>query len=514
MSEQSPHSAQEKRTGADERAATGVSGLDDILGGGFPRTRIYLIEGDPGSGKTTMALQFLLEGIQHGESGLYVTLSETKDELVAVAASHGWSLDQIAIHELTLPEEKLTPGGHYTFFHPSEVELGGTTQSIFAEVEKTNPVRVVFDSLSEMRLLARDPLKYRRQILGLKQFFIGRNCTVLLLDDRTSTDGDLQLQSLAHGVLMLEQLSPLYGAERRRLRVIKMRGVKFRGGYHDFTIEKGGLCVFPRLVAAEHGHSATNDAYKRAQKSTGVQELDQLLGGGLTSGTSTLVIGPAGAGKSAFATQCATAAAQRGEQVAFFAFDESLHTLLERAEGTGSRFPEFVGSGHIKLKQIDPAELAPGEFVHYVRQAVDRDGARTVVIDSLNGYLNAMPEEKFLVILMHELLSYLNQKGVVSLMIIAQHGMIGSSMQAPFDVSYLADTVVLLRYFEAFGSVKKAISVVKRRSGGHETTIREYKLSAQGLEVGRPLENFHGILSGVPQVLGGERNINRDSSDN
>ncbi|WP_141733242.1 ATPase domain-containing protein [Oligoflexus tunisiensis] len=506
MNDESHHKTQD-----DTRAATGISGLDDILCGGFPRKRVYLIEGDPGSGKTTLALQFLLEGIRLGESGLYVTLSETKDELTAVAASHGWSLDNITIHELALPEEKLTPGGHYTFFHPSEVELGGTTKSILAEVERVNPARVVFDSLSEMRLLARDPLKYRRQILGLKQFFIGRNCTVLLLEDRTSSDGDLQLQSLAHGVVMLEQLSPLYGAERRRLRVIKLRGVKFRGGFHDFTIEKGGLAVFPRLVAAEHGNQAARQSYARSLASTGIHELDQLLGGGLTAGTSTLVIGPAGSGKSALATQHATNAAQRGEQVAFFAFDENIHTLLERAEATGSRFPEYLVSGHIKLRQIDPAELSPGEFVHYVRESVEKDGARTVVIDSLNGYLNAMPEEKFLVIQLHELLTYLNQKGVVTIMIVAQHGMIGSAMQAPFDVSYLADTVIMLRYFEAFGSVKKAISVVKRRSGGHETAIREYKLTANGLVVGLPLENFHGILAGVPQILGGEKDNGRES---
>jgi circadian clock protein KaiC len=495
---------------ADTRAATGIPGLDDILGGGFPRTRLYLVEGDPGSGKTTLALQFLLEGIQQGESGLYVTLSETKDELMTVAASHGWSLDKVSIHELALPEEKLTPGGHYTFFHPSEVELGGTTKSILAEVERVKPVRVVFDSLSEMRLLARDPLKYRRQILGLKQFFIGRNCTVLLLDDRTSSDGDLQLQSLAHGVVMLEQLSPLYGAERRRLRVIKMRGVRFRGGYHDFTIERGGLNIFPRLVAAEHPVRHEQKTYIRSMTSTGVPGLDQLLGGGLTTGTSTLVIGPAGSGKSAFATQHACAAASRGEQTAFFAFDEGTLTLLERSEAIGSKFPDYVAQGLITLKQIDPAERSPGEFVHMVRHAVEKEGARIIVIDSLNGYLNAMPEENFLVIQLHELLSYLNQKGIVTLLIVAQHGMVGTAMQAPVDISYLADTVILLRYYEAFGSVKKAISVVKRRSGGHETTIREYNLSSSGVNVGNPLEHFQGVLTGVPQILGGERNISRD----
>jgi circadian clock protein KaiC len=497
------------RNDFDRRAATGISGLDDILGGGFPKTRLYLVEGDPGSGKTTLALQFLLEGIRLGESGLYVTLSETKDELLAVAASHGWSLDNVTIHELALPEEKLTPGGHYTFFHPSEVELGGTTKSILAEVERVKPVRVVFDSLSEMRLLARDPLKYRRQILGLKQFFIGRNCTVLLLDDRTSTDGDLQLQSLAHGVVMLEQLSPLYGAERRRLRVIKMRGVRFRGGYHDFTIERGGLHVYPRLIAAEHSDKDLRKSYVRPKTSTGLPELDQLLGGGLTMGTSTLIIGPAGCGKSAFATQHASAAAERGQKTAFFAFDEGLQTLLERSEAIGSKLPQYVKEGLITLKQIDPAERSPGEFVYLVRRAVE-DGASIVVIDSLNGYLNSMPEEKFLVIQLHELLSYLNQKGVVTILVVAQHGMVGTAMQAPVDISYLADTVVLLRYYEAMGHVKKAISVVKRRTGDHEATIREYTLSASGMEVGQPLKNFQGVLTGVPQILSVEGTLARE----
>ncbi|MFW7381764.1 MAG: ATPase domain-containing protein [Oligoflexus sp.] len=438
------------------------------------------------------------------ESGLYVTLSETKDELSAVAKSHNWSLDDIAIHELALPEEKMTPGGHYTFFHPSEVELGGTTQSVLAEVDRVNPTRVVFDSLSEMRLLARDPLKYRRQILGLKQFFIGRNCTVLLLDDRTSPDGDLQLQSLAHGVVMLEQLSPLYGAERRRLRVVKMRGVRFRGGFHDFTIEKGGLVVYPRLVAAEHPVGKNKDSYARQQTSTGIAGLDKLLGGGLTRGTSTLVIGPAGSGKSAFANQHASAAAERGEKTAFFAFDEGLPTLFERSEAIGSKFPDFVASGHISVRQIDPAELSPGEFIQTVRNAVELEGVSVVVIDSLNGYLNAMPEEKFLVIQLHELLSYLSQKGIVTILVVAQHGMLGVSMQSPVDVSFLADTVMLLRYFETCGEVKKAISIVKKRSGNHERSIREFSLSKDGMQVGPPLENFHGILTGVPELLVGE----------
>ncbi|HYX39574.1 MAG TPA: ATPase domain-containing protein [Oligoflexus sp.] len=482
-----------------ERAATGIPGLDDILGGGFPKTRVYLVEGDPGSGKTTMALQFLLEGLKQGESGLYVTLSETKDELLAVAESHDWNLDHLAIHELSFPEDKLTPGAYYTFFHPSEVELSGTTKSVLAEVERVKPVRVVFDSLSEMRLLARDPLKYRRQILGLKQFFIGRACTVLLLDDRTAPDGDLQLQSLAHGVVMLEQLSPLYGAERRRLRVIKMRGVKFRGGYHDFTIKKGGLEVYPRLISAEHPKNHVS--VTRESTSTGLKEMDQILGGGLNRGTSTLIMGPAGAGKSALASQYAYAAALRGEKSVIFTFDEGVATLFDRAESLGCELRKHADSGLVNVQQVDPAELSPGEFVHRVREAVQKDNVSVVVIDSLNGYLNSMPEESFLVIQMHELLSFLNQKGVVTILVVAQHGLLGTTMQAPVDVSYLADTVIILRYFEANGFVRKAVSVLKKRYGAHEDSIREYIVSSKGLRVGDPLTGYHGVLTGVPEIL-------------
>lgn len=481
-------------------ARTGIDGLDNVLSGGLPRTRLYLIEGDPGAGKTTLGLQFLLEGVRRGESGLYVTLSETKDELTSVATSHGWSLDGIAMHELSVPDEQLTPQGHYTFFHPSEVELGSTTKAVLEEVERVKPTRVVFDSLSELRLLARDPLRYRRQILGLKQFFIGRQCTVLLLDDRTSGDGELQLQSLAHGVIELEQLSPLYGAERRRLRIVKMRGVKYCGGFHDFTIERGGLAVFPRLVAAEHQENKAGKSHLREATSTGIPELDTLLGGGLNRGTSTLVMGPAGCGKSAFAAQHACAAALRGEKTAIFAFDETLSTLFERAEATSSPLPELVASGKILVQQVDPAELSPGEFIHAVRSVVENDGVKVVVIDSLNGYINAMPEENFLVIQLHELLSYLGQKGIVTILVVAQHGMLGSSMESPVDVSYLADTVLVLRYFESQGHLHKAISVMKKRYGRHETTIREYAVSSHGVIVGEPLANYHGIMTGVPVI--------------
>ena len=478
---------------APSRLGTGIAGLDSVLEGGFPANRLYLVEGDPGTGKTTLALQFLLEGARRGEPVLYVTLSETKEELTAVARSHGWSLEGINLHELVPPEESLKAEAQYTIFHPSEVELGETTRRVIEEVERIQPRRVVFDSLSEMRLLARDPLRYRRQILALKQFFAGRRSTVLLLDDRTSTDADLQVQSIAHGVLMLEQLELDYGAERRRLRVSKLRGSRFRGGFHDFTIRTGGVEVFPRLVAA--GRRAE---FEPGSVASGVAALDALLGGGLDRGTSTLVLGPAGCGKSSLATHFAAASARRGERAAAFIFDEGVNTYLGRAAGLGTDLREEVEAGHLTVQQVDPAELSPGEFTHAVCEAVERDGARLVIIDSLNGYMQAMPDERFLTAQMHELLTYLNQQGVVTLLIMAQHGFLGS-MSSPVDVSYLADTVVLLRYFEAAGAIRRAISVVKKRTGRHEDTIREMRLSAsRGVEVGEPLTAFSGVLTGVP----------------
>ena len=475
------------------RLATGSAGLDDVIEGGFPANRLYLVEGDPGTGKTTLALQFLLEGVRRGEPVLYVTLSETKEELTAVARSHGWSLEGVNLHELVPPEESLKTESQYTIFHPSEVELGETTKAVIEEVERIQPRRVVFDSLSEMRLLARDPLRYRRQILALKQFFAGRKSTVLLLDDRTSADADLQVQSIAHGVLMLEQLELDYGAERRRLRVSKLRGSRFLGGFHDFTIRTGGVEVFPRLVAAgRHGK------FKAESVASGVAELDALLGGGLDRGTATLVLGPAGCGKSSLAAHFAAAAAARGERGAAFIFDEGVNTYLNRAAGLGTDLRAHVEGGRLMVQQVDPAELSPGEFAHAVCGAVERDGARLVIIDSLNGYLQAMPDERFLTAQMHELQTYLNQQGVVTILVMAQHGFMGS-MSAPADVSYLADTVVLLRYFEAAGAIRRAISVVKKRTGRHEDTIREMRLSAsRGVEVGEPLTAFRGVLTGVP----------------
>jgi circadian clock protein KaiC len=489
------------------RLATGIEGLDNILLGGFPADRIYLVEGQPGTGKTTLALQFLMEGVRHGESSLYVTLSETKEELHAVARSHGWSLNGVSIHELVPLDETLKPEAQYTIFHPSEIELSETTNAVIQEVERLNPKRVIFDSLSEMRLLARDALRYRRQILALKQYFIGRQCTVLLLDDKTSDSHDLQLQSIVHGVLSLDHLAIEYGAERRRMRIIKMRGSRFRGGYHDFNIETGGVKVFPRLVAAEHRRAVPTE-----NVTSGVPELDTLLGGGLSRGSSTLAIGPAGAGKSTLCAQFAAAAAARGEKAAIFVFDEITSTYSSRLEGIGTNIEKYIEDGSITLQQVDPAELAPGEFAHAVVNSVMQGGARVVIIDSLNGFMNAMPEERFLTIQMHELLTYLNQQGVVTLLVMAQHGIVGVGMESPVDVSYLADTVLMFRYFEAEGSVRRALSVIKKRSGHHEDTIRELAITSDGVRVGEPLTQFHGILTGVP-VFKARRNTLIDQAN-
>lgn len=508
MSKKQPSKESAGEAATSRRMATGIEGLDDILEGGLPANRIYLIEGDPGTGKTTLALQFLLEGARLGEAGLYVTLSETKEELVAVADSHGWSLDGISIYELVPPEDSLKPESQYTIFHPSEVELGETTSAVLKEVERIKPARVVFDSLSEMRLLARDPLRYRRQILALKQYMAGRQSTVLLLDDRTSDGNDLQVQSIAHGVIALEHLAVEYGGARRRLRIIKLRGSRFRGGYHDFNIETGGVRVFPRLVAAEHRRG-----FVRETVTSNVPALDALLGGGLDRGTSTLMLGPAGSGKSSLGSQFAAASAARGERAAVFIFDETLETYTTRTAGIGTDIGDYLKDNLIKIQQVDPAELAPGEFAHAVISAVDKEGASMVIIDSLNGYLNAMPEERFLTIQMHELLTYLNQKGVVTILIMAQHGFLGSTMATPVDVSYLADTVLMLRYFEADGAVHRALSVVKKRSGAHEKTIREMEITSKGIRVGNALTRFSGVLTGIPHYSGTKRTLNEESDN-
>ena len=481
------------------RCQTGVPGLDDILNGGLIPHRLYLVDGTPGAGKTTLALQFLREGARLGEKCLYITLSETKEELLAGADSHGWTLEGVEIVELTAREHDLDGEAEVTMYHPSEVELSETTRRVLDAVERANPTRVVFDSLSEVRLLAQSSLRYRRQILALKQFFIGRKCTVILLDDQTAEAADLQLQSIVHGVITLEQRAPVYGAARRRARVVKFRGTNFRDGYHDFSIVRGGLTVFPRLIAAEHSTGFQPERIK-----SGVTALDALLGGGPDRGTSTLLMGPAGSGKSTIAAQYAVAAANRGEHAVIFAFDESVATLEARAEALGIRFREGRAAGEIRIQQVDPAELSPGEFVHLVRQSVERDGARVIVIDSLNGYLNAMPEEQFLTAQLHELLTYLGRQGVTTLMVVAQHGLVGTTMTSPVDTSYLADSVVLLRYFEYAGRVKKAISVVKKRSGAHEESIRELCFNESGIHLSEPLVQFRGILTGIPVELKAE----------
>lgn len=479
-----------------DQASTGVTGLDDILAGGLVRDRLYLIEGSPGTGKTTAALAFLRAGAKNGERTLYITLSETETELRDTAASHGWDLDGVEIFELVPPESLLDEQQQQSLLYSSDLELGETTRMIFESVQRTNPQRVVIDSLSEIRLLAQSSLRYRRQVLALKHYFAKHGATVLLLDDLTTDTLDKTVHSVAHGVIRLEELAPEYGAERRRVRVIKYRGRKFRGGFHDFTIKTGGLEIYPRLVSAEH-----RTKFAREPLASGLAGLDDLLGGGVERGSSCLILGPAGTGKSLLALYFVLAAIKRGEKAAFFAFDEEVGLLIDRTAAFGIDLPALIEAGHLILHQIDAAELSPGEFTAMVRGCVDKADIRTVVIDSLNGYQAAMPEEQFLILHIHELLQYLNRRGATTFLTVAQHGLVGD-MQAPVDVTYLADTVLLLRYFEAVGHVRRAISVIKKRAGKHEKTIREFDVAEHGLTVGPPLNNFQGVLRGVPNLVG------------
>jgi circadian clock protein KaiC len=481
-----------QRPVARKTMSTGIPGLDDILAGGLTPGRLFLVEGTPGTGKTTLSLHFLRDGVERGEKALYVTLSESADELRAGAASHGWSLDGIELYEL-VSELGLDPDSEQSILHPSEVELGESVREVMERVDALKPTRVVFDSLSELRLLAQNPLRYRRQILALKQFFASRGCTVLMLDDNTA---DVQLHSIANGVLVLEQIKREFGPQRRRLTVLKMRGVAFRGGYHDFALGTGGLRVFPQLVAAEHGAD-----FDPTPASTGSAELDLLLGGGLIPGTNTLLMGPSGVGKTTTAIRCMLAALERGERATYFLFDEGKATLLARSALLELDLRPHIESGALTITQIDPATLAPGEFACQVRDAVEVKRTSFIVLDSLNAYIHAMPDEQYLVLQMHELLSYLNQQGATTLVVLGQHGVIGD-VQTDIDLSYLSDCMLLFRYFEAKGEVRTALSVVKSRVNAHERTIRELKLSSSGLQVGKALTDFQGVLTGLASYRG------------
>lgn len=479
------------------KAPTGVPGLDDILQGGLSPGHVYLLEGSPGTGKTTVALRFLNAGAHNGEKGLYITLSETESELRSGAASHGWEIsDNVTIAELVPPESLLDPDKQQSLVYSSDLELGETTSLIFEQIEKTKPKRIVLDSLSEIRLLAQNSLRYRRQILALKHYFARNGATVLLLDDLTSDIQDKTVHSVVHGALRLEELAPDYGSERRRMRVLKYRGTKFRGGWHDFIIETGGVRVFPRLVAAEH-----RTAFQRTQISSGIRELDALLGGGVERGSSVLVLGPSGTGKSTFIFQFVDAAVKRGEKAAMFLFDEEIGLMFDRTRALGFDFGKMMHDGMLTIEQVDAAELSPGEFAHRVREKVDLAKAKTVVIDSLNGYSASMPSENSLVLHIHELLQYLNRQGATTFLTVAQHGLVGE-MKAPVDLTYLADAIILLRYYEALGRVRRAVSVIKKRTGRHEDTIREFHISSAGLSLGQPLEEFQGVLRGVPNYVG------------
>ena len=489
------------------RTSTGIGGLDDILWGGLPTAHLFLIEGEPGTGKTTLGLQFLLDGAQNGQKVLYITLSESEREIRQVARSHGWDLDKVSILEFTPREDSLRPEDQYSAFYPSEIELQDTTKTILQEVGRIQPQRVVFDSLSEVRLLARDQLRYRRQILALKDYFSKRSCTVVLLDDLTGQTDDQQLRTLAHGVLQLEMKARDFGISRRRIRVVKLRGSFFREGYHDYRIVKGGVTVFPRLVSAEH-----KEDFQQEFVSCGVNGMDKLWGGGIDRGTSTLILGPAGVGKSSIAMAYASTAAVRAGAAHVFLFDEGLAPAVRRATSFGLNASRLCEEGKLIVEQIDPAELSPGEFTHRVRRTVEAGRVKLVVIDSLNGLLAAMPGEDFLILHMHELLSYLSRTGITTILVLSQAGILGSGMSSPVDLSYLADNILMLRYFEAGGQVRKAVSVVKRRGGEHERTIRELNFRSSRIAIGQPLAEFRGVLTGVPEFTGQTSRL-RDAPD-
>ena len=488
--------------GAIRRLQTGVAGLDDVLQGGVPAGHVYLVEGDPGAGKTTLGLQFLLDGIASNEPTLYVALAESHEELQIVADSHGFDLSKLEIFEVQPPELDQKGSEHYTVFHPSEVEFIDVMQTILSKLVQMKAGRIVFDSMSEIRMLARDPLRYRRQILALKQFFVGRNSTVLLLDDRTGDRSDTQLQSICHGVIRMESVSREYGEQRRQIEVLKLRASRFRGGPHDYEIEHGGLVVFPRLISSEHREVKKVD---RSELPSGIAELDKLFGGGVSRGSATLLIGPAGSGKSTIATKFLASAAARGERGLMFACDETETSILTRCRGLGIPLDEYSKQKIVQIRELLPADLSPGEFITLIRRDVEKLNCRVVVLDSLNGLLNAMSGEHAMIVQLHELLSYLSHNGVTSFMVMAQYGVLGAQMGAPIDVSYLADNVLLFRYFELQGGVRQAISVLKRRDGRHERTIRELRFFPEKIEIGEPLQEFEGVLTGVPRFVGGSK---------